>query len=519
VLFNSPEFLFGFLPALLTALLLAQRFGLTHLSVPILTIASLIFYGWWNWSFVGLLVVSITGNFFFGTFLARQRRKLFLGIGVGLNLALLGWFKYAHFGAKILEYVSGAAVTVGDVVLPLAISFFTFQQIAYLVDIYRGQHAEPNPWRYTLFVTFFPHLIAGPIVHHAEMLPQFDGGKLKVTYETISIGLAIFALGLFKKTILADPVGGYADLVFGSAEHGTAISLLTAWTGTAAFALKIYFDFSGYSDMAIGLAKMVNVRMPINFDSPYKATSIIEFWHRWHITLSRFLRDYLYIPLGGNRKGKGWRYANVFIVMLLGGLWHGAAWTFVAWGALHGVYLVVNHLWRSVRRSLVVNNAALVWLGRLAAHAITLIAVLVAWSLFRAESWSSARVMLDGLFGLNGFYLPVGYKDLLGTVGQLLEAAGVRFATEPDPAAYPTFSNLVHVLALFAFTLVAPNTHELMGAYDPALETRKTTPTFAAKYLNWQPTVLAGGVAAILLLISFSTFFAATPNEFIYFQF
>ena len=262
-------------------------------------------------------------------------------MGIGLNLGLLAWFKYANFLAASINNLAGTSLSFGDIVLPLAISFFTFQQIAFLVDAYRGLADEPNIGRYGLFVTFFPQLIAGPIVHHAEILPQYaQRDSIRLKADNLSIGLTIFAVGLFKKVVFADSMGAYADTVFQAAALGDTVSFVSAWAAAAAFSLEIYFDFSGYTDMAIGIARMFGVRLPLNFDSPYKSTSIIDFWRRWHITLSRFLRDYLYYPLGGNRNGTGRRYGNLMVVMLLGGLWHGAAWTFVFWGALHGLFRV-----------------------------------------------------------------------------------------------------------------------------------------------------------------------------------
>jgi alginate O-acetyltransferase complex protein AlgI len=387
------------------------------------------------------------------------------------------------------------------------------------VDIYRGGRAEPNVWRYCLFVTFFPHLIAGPIVHHAEMLPQFNRGRLNVTIGSLSVGLSIFSLGLFKKVVFADPIGEYADTVFGTAELGTPISFVSAWTGVAAFALKIYFDFSGYSDMAIGLAKMFGVQLPLNFDSPYKATSIIDFWHRWHMTLSRFLREYIYIPLGGNRKGEVWRYANVLIVMLIGGLWHGPAWTFVAWGALHGLYLIINHMWRRLTRLVFPAWLTLGPIAPIASGALTLVAVMFAWALFRAESWDSARNMINGMLGLNGIFLPQSYSQILSWLAPALEAIGVTFGVEPDPAAYPTLRNLLHVIVLFALTLVAPNTQELMCAYQPTLESSHRREARRYYGFQWQPTASTGVITAVLLLTSFSTFLLGDRHAFIYFQF
>jgi len=269
--------------------------------------------------------------------------------GIVLNLSALGWFKYANFIASTVDRWVEAGFTLAPIVLPLAISFFTFQQIAYLVDAYRTARSEPDWLQYALFVSFFPQLIAGPIVHHREMLPQFDEvGRRGPALRDLEVGATIFAIGLFKKVVIADGVAPWSTEVFESVALGAWPGLVESWGAALAYTFQLYFDFSGYSDMAVGLGLLFGIRLPLNFASPYRATSIVEFWRRWHITLSRFLRDYLYIPLGGNRRGPARRYLNVMITMVLGGLWHGAGWTFIAWGALHGVYLLINYAWRAV---------------------------------------------------------------------------------------------------------------------------------------------------------------------------
>lgn len=519
MLFNSPEFLFVFLPAVVFGFLLLQKFGFETGRIRFLVVVSLIFYGWWNWQLLALLVGSVIVNHVFANYLMSRRSRMVLVVAIAANLAALAWFKYAHFFAGTVNQVTGANIDVGDIALPLAISFFTFQQIAYLVDVHLGLTAERNFSRYALFVVFFPQLIAGPIVHHAEMLPQFRSKALRVNTENLSIGLAIFALGLFKKVMIADSVGVYSDLVFSSAEHGTPITMLTAWFGVASFALEIYFDFSGYSDMAIGLARIFGVRLPINFNSPYKAKSIIDFWQRWHITLSRFLRDYLYVPLGGNRKGSSRRYINIMIVMLIGGLWHGAAWTFVFWGALHGTFITINHLWRAIRRKLFSPDFSIGWFGVFISRALTLVAVLFAWTFFRAESWESASVVVRGLVGMNGFFLPGSYEILLGENAPLFQSLGVTFGVEPDAEAYPTLERLLTVVAIFAATLYLPNTLEWLKNFKPALNELQSKKRSLPELVLWKPTTLTGLITAALLLASFSTFLTADQNAFIYFQF
>ena len=290
-----------------------------------LVLASLFFYGWWNPAYLLLIIGSMLFNYYTGVQLSYRQNRLFLGIAIALNLALLGYFKYANFFVENISDLAGLGWNIEHIVLPLAISFFTFQQIAYLVDAYRRETSEYNFLHYALFVSFFPQLISGPIVHHKEMLPQFIRETARfIEYRHLAIGISVFILGLFKKVVVADSLAPYSIEAFNAVAAGEMLTFFEAWKGALAYTFQLYFDFSGYSDMAIGLAMLFGIRLPLNFDSPYKANSVIEFWQRWHITLSRFLRDYLYIPLGGNRKGQKRRYLNLMITMLLGGLWHGA---------------------------------------------------------------------------------------------------------------------------------------------------------------------------------------------------
>jgi D-alanyl-lipoteichoic acid acyltransferase DltB (MBOAT superfamily) len=335
MLFNSAEFLFFFLPLLLFAFFRLGRHN-RRLAAFWLTAGSLFFYGWWNPAYLGLLLSSIVFNYLVGYTIARgddigsSRRKRLLALGITVDLALLGYYKYANFFVDSVNAAFGTNYAILEIVLPLGISFFTFTQIAFLVDAARGEAKEFDFVHYSLFVTYFPHLIAGPVLHHKEMMPQFgQASTYRFSHEHLTVGLTVFAIGLFKKVVLADGVAPFASSVFAAAERGEVLGLFQAWGGTLAYSLQLYFDFSGYSDMAIGLSYMIGVRLPINFNSPYKSVNIADFWRRWHMTLSRFLRDYLYIPLGGNRKGSVRRYVNLMTTMLLGGLWHGAGWTFV----------------------------------------------------------------------------------------------------------------------------------------------------------------------------------------------
>jgi alginate O-acetyltransferase complex protein AlgI len=399
--------------------------------------------------------------------------------------------------------------------LPLAISFFTFQQITYLVDAYRGETREYHFLHYALFVTFFPQLIAGPIVHHREMLPQFARNTLyRLNAEHLAVGITIFALGLFKKVILADGIAVHATPVFDAAEAGfVTLTFFEAWSGALAYSLQLYFDFSGYSDMGIGLARMFGVRLPLNFNSPYKATSIIDFWRRWHITLSRFLRDYLYIPLGGSRKGEARRMTNLMITMLLGGLWHGAGWTFVLWGGLHGIYLVINHGWRKL---IPAGNAGRLRKG--AGWTITMLAVVVAWVPFRAESLDGATAVLGAMMGNNGFFLPgsyLGHLNRIAGLGDLLQAQGWMFG---DVTLFKGVTEVSALLVLILIAALLPNTQQFMRRYRPAFETYKgEIPRVRYRWLEWRPSwgwaifTAWVGVLAVLGLTRIS--------EFLYFQF
>jgi D-alanyl-lipoteichoic acid acyltransferase DltB (MBOAT superfamily) len=408
MLFNSYAFIFVFLPAVLLGFFQLGRIHPRY-AAAWLALASLAFYGYWNPAYIGLLLGSIVCNYAFGTWIAKSAlhgkgSTPLLAAAIVANLALLGYYKYANFFLSSVNALSGSSWSLGEIMLPLGISFFTFTQIAFLVDTWQGKVKEYNFVHYVLFVTYFPHLIAGPVLHHKEMMPQFaHTATYRLDWDNIANGLMLFTLGLCKKTLVADALAPYATAIFTGAQHGVETGILPtayeAWAGALAYTLQIYFDFSGYTDMALGIALMFGIRLPINFDSPYKAASIIEFWRRWHMTLSRFLRDYLYIPLGGNRQGKLRRYINLFITMLLGGLWHGAGWTFVLWGALHGAYLTINHLWRDYVVARLPFRAP-AWLAAFIGATLTFIAVVTAWVLFRASDMSQASTLLQAMYGI-----------------------------------------------------------------------------------------------------------------------
>jgi D-alanyl-lipoteichoic acid acyltransferase DltB (MBOAT superfamily) len=400
MLFSSYTFLFQFLPATALAFAAARRHS-PRAGILVLAAASLIFYAAWKPVYLALLVGSIGVNFWLGLKMEDLARRRRIGtLGVALNLAALCYFKYTNFLFDSFTALTATPLPFVNVVLPLGISFFTFQQIAYLVDVMRGAKVERDIVSYTLFVSFFPHLIAGPLVHHAEMIPQFKRARSGRSAVLAARGLAIFAAGLFKKVVIADNLAQFVTPVFAHLDAGGGVTTPWAWLATLAYTLQIYFDFSGYSDMAVGLALLFGIRLPVNFRSPYQATSIVEFWRRWHITLSRFLRDYLYIPLGGNRLGEQRRYTNLLVTMLLGGLWHGAAWNFVIWGGLHGIYLCINHLWRGWRGDAPASATAMTSMAaKIVSWAITFFAVVIAWVFFRAKTAAGAWQMLGSLFG------------------------------------------------------------------------------------------------------------------------
>ena len=353
MLFNSYIFLFIFLPFTWILFRFACAKRILDVALALLMVASLVFYSYWNPPFVFLILFSILFNYSWGRLIEKASgrfRTLWLFSGVAVNLLLIAYFKYANFMMTNIAWFFGWEWTARDIFLPLGISFFTFQQIAYLIDCAKGLAKEHAFTHYALFVTFFPQLIAGPIVRYEEIMPQFARLRtFAMNYRNIAMGLALLSLGLFKKVVIADTLSPWVAAAFDTRDP---LTFFEAWGGVLSYTFQIYFDFSGYSDMALGLGRLFNIELPINFNSPYKALSISDFWRRWHMTLSSFLRDYLYIPLGGNRQGKIRRNVNLMTTMLLGGLWHGASWNFVVWGGLHGVFLVINHAYRKLLSSL-----------------------------------------------------------------------------------------------------------------------------------------------------------------------
>jgi D-alanyl-lipoteichoic acid acyltransferase DltB (MBOAT superfamily) len=395
MLFNSYIFLFGFLPVVVVAFHLLRRISWAA-ALGAVSVLSLVFYASWDPRYLALLIPSLVINYALGEILARTRQRLWLIIGIAANLAVIGWFKYSLF--FYVNATGGAAPPefLRDIALPLGISFITFQKIAYLVDIWRGHPKAASFPRFAFFVLFFPQLIAGPIVLFRNLDRQVaHGPRLDARYRaTLYFGVMLFAIGLFKKVVFADSLGYFADHIFAfAARPDYLLTENDAWLGALSYSLQLYFDFSGYSDMAIGLAWMFGFRLPMNFNSPYQARTIIEFWRRWHVTLSRFFREYVYIPLGGNRRGAAWQAVFVGIVFLLTGLWHGAGWTFVAWGAIHGALVLLNHLWS--RYSPVSLPTFVTWPA-------TVLAAVCLWVIFRAPTWPVAVKVLTKMAFLGG---------------------------------------------------------------------------------------------------------------------
>ncbi|MDD5350409.1 MAG: MBOAT family protein [Chthoniobacteraceae bacterium] len=531
MLFNSYIFIFAFLPIVFLGFYLIGQYRST-LALLWLAAASLFFYGWWDVRFVGLLLGSIVFNYGAAYGMGRLNArgspgaaKILLAAAIAGDLLLLGYFKYAHFFAENLNQILGTRLPLSEVFLPLGISFFTFTQIAFLVDTCQGKAKETNFIHYALFVTYFPHLIAGPILHHGEMMPQFARRDVcRLDPGNVAAGLGIFVLGLAKKLWIADPLGAIATPVFNAAAAGGHPYMLEAWIGALAYTLQLYFDFSGYCDMAIGLSLLFNVRLPMNFDSPYKSTSVIEFWRRWHMTLSRYLRDYLYIPLGGSRKGLFQRYRNLVVTMLLGGLWHGAGWTFVIWGGLHGFFLVVNHAWRLFKTRMGWGEG-----GRLTAlgsGALTFVAVTVGWVFFRASSAASALAVLGGMAGANGA-APTGV--LAGKIFRRMSRNPESFFRRLLPSLDDPRQACLFVIAGLVIAWGLPNVRQLFLRHRPTCEDleREEPPRKAgiwpgerlARFFTWENSARQGVLYGVLFFLLIAYLANAAKSEFLYFQF
>ena len=503
MLFNSYTFLFAFLPVTLLGFYVLTTRAPRKVALGWLIVASIFFYGWYRPENLLLLGVLLILNYGAGSYLGRHsgtpRGRMILALGIAINLGVLGYFKYANFFIEMVNAVFPAHWAAANIVLPLGISFFIFQKIAYLVDAYHGRARGYSFIDYCLFVTFFPQLIAGPIVHHTEVVPQFSRReRYRPNAEDLSVGLTQFCCGLFKKVVIADRMALYATPIFDATASGSVPGFVDAWIATLAYTFQLYFDFSGYSDMALGLGRLFGIKLPLNFDSPYKAVNITEFWRRWHITLSRFLRDYLYIPLGGNRKGPTRRSVNLMVTMLLGGLWHGAGWNFVIWGGLHGVFLVIHHAWRALRSRKVSSDDPGSVFGMWGGRALTFFVIMLAWVFFRASTLGAAGKMFTALFGMNAIDWHSSFKIA------------------------PTLTALFLVWLMVWFL---PNTQEWLANFNPALgyekpggttvDARGRPPLFAR--LAWQPTTRWALVLAALAVFTITQM--SRVSEFIYWQF
>jgi len=478
MLFNSYTFIFLFLPLAWVGFYAIARMGGPKPARIWLLLASLVFYAWWNPIHLPLLLGSMVLNFWLAREIgrvsrSRVERKALLIAGLVLNVGALAWFKYADFVLRSTLGTLGYEVEPTGIMIPLAISFFTFQQIAYIVDAYR-EPGEKRPFLdYCLFVSFFPQLVAGPIIHHNEILPQL-GGREPYTprWSNLSVGLTMFVMGLFKKVVIADEIAQWPDAIFGAAGRGEAPTTVEAWIGMIGFTMQVYYDFSGYSDMALGLGRMFGIRLPMNFDSPLKATGVSEFWRRWHMTLSRFLKAYVYVPLGGSRAGRARGYLNLVITMLVSGIWHGAAWTFVAFGLLHGIYLVVQQIWS---RRFRLRPDAPQWRRTFRcawARALTFLAFAFSLILFRSSNFDGAWLVLKGVLGW-------GASAGVGVGG------GVNDQTRA----------IVWIGVAWVIAWTMPNVQEFMRKHEPALDwtpsrTKWRFWTRQLPYPAWRPNPL-----------------------------
>ncbi|SYX86452.1 MBOAT family O-acyltransferase [Paenibacillus alvei] len=489
MLFNSFEFLFAFLPVVLVIYFLLNAMKVFRISDFFLVGCSLFFYAWWNISYLPILLTSLIVNFYMGKYLNHtqlvSKRKIILVFGIFFNVVLLGIFKYLDFFVLNINTILGSNLNLFHLALPLAISFFTFQQIAYLVDCYKYETKKYNFIDYSLFVTFFPQLIAGPIVQHYEVLPQFKKESNRSSnYLNIAKGIVIFTIGLFKKCVIADNFAIYATDGFRTASN---LTFIESWITSLSYTFQLYFDFSGYSDMAIGIALLFNITLPINFNSPYKSLNIKEFWKRWHITLGRFLTTYLYIPIGGSKKGGTRTCINLLIIFLVSGFWHGAGWTFILWGALHGIASVIYRIWSNMNLKM----------SKLFAWFLTFNFVNMTWVLFRASNVEEALYIIKSMIGLNGFALPTNlqyFGDKAIHIGQVLN---LRFT----PFFIGTGKGILQIVVMIILSLIVTtcinNSSEVLRKF------RFTIPNAL--------------IITIMFIISILTF--TKISEFLYFNF
>jgi alginate O-acetyltransferase complex protein AlgI len=545
MLFNSNEFIFAFLPVTLVGFFALGNISRTA-ALRWVIVASLVFYALWRPLNVAIIAPSILINFVLARALQRlaidERQcriaRLVLLLGIAFNVAFLGFFKYVDFGLSTINDIFGTSLVLTHVILPLGISFITFQKIAFLIDVHAGRVKSFSLRDYCLFVLFFPQLIAGPIVHYREMMPQFHSVSCRFDKENFAVGLTLLSFGLFKKVILADHIAAVVSPIYNQAASGAGVSLLPAWAAAIGFTLQIYFDFSGYTDMALGAARFFGVRLPQNFNSPLKASSIIDFWLRWHMTLTRFLTAYLYNPLtlwltrrwqAKGRRGLAGRSTTfgafaylltfpLLVTMFLSGLWHGAGYGFVIWGLIHGFYLTINHGWRLIRPQLWPDRPSYERVMHPIGCLLTFIAVAVAMIFFRSPTIASAADLLKGLLGQNGVALPQEIYDHLGPLAAWLHRVGMA-SVAPELWNSKEFGRMAMWISVsMLIALAFPNTLQILARYEPALGVRPQTVDFADRSISeWNasvPWAIGVSIVAAIAVLSLSG-----PSEFLYWQF
>jgi alginate O-acetyltransferase complex protein AlgI len=540
MLFNSYPFLFGFLPVVLVGfyVLGAQR---REWALAWLTAASLFFYAWWRPINVLLIAPSILINYGLARALERTREtqpaqaRAILIVGIVFNLCFLGYFKYLNFFESSLNDAFGAGFVLTQLILPLGISFITFQKIAFLVDVQGGRVDKFSLADYGLFVLFFPQLIAGPIVHYREMMPQFRAAPCRYDPENVAVGLTLFFFGLAKKLLLADPLSTLVAPLYKQAAAGTPQSATEAWIAALGFTLQIYFDFSGYTDMALGLARFFGIKLPLNFNSPLKATNIVDFWLRWHVSLTRFLTAYIYNPLtltltrrrmaqgkpifGGRNTSIG-AFLTLLamptvLTMFVSGMWHGAGYTYLLWGLLHGIYLCINHAWRLVRPRIWSNTRVYNRHAAPFGFVLTFISVVAAMVLFRAPTASAALLLWKGMIGTYGITLPQAVFARLGSAAGWLASLGVHPAWTSGSI---LMAATLRITLLLAIALLMPNTLQMLAAFEPALGVKQgKTSSRLERILTWRPSrTWAVGLACVALAGILSL---GELSEFLYWQF
>jgi alginate O-acetyltransferase complex protein AlgI len=543
MLFNSSEFLFIFLPVALSGFYLLGKFSHTS-AIRWLILVSLAFYAWWRPVNVIIIAPSILINFYLASLLLRLNERessrrvssLVLLLGIAFNVAFLGLFKYTDFVFSTINDVFGANLVLTHIILPLGISFITFQKIAFLVDVQAGRVRSFTFQDYCTFVLFFPQLIAGPIVHYREMMPQFHAAPCRFDKENVAVGLTLLVFGLFKKVVFADKIAVLVTPIYADAAAGGKTSLLLAWMAAIGFTLQIYFDFSGYTDMALGLARFFGIRLPPNFNSPLRASNIIDYWLRWNMTLTRFLTGYIYNPLvlwltrrrlAKGQAGFGGQYSTIgafvsllmfptVITMFISGLWHGAGYGFVIWGLLHGFYITINHGWRVVATRLWPDRSRYERIMKPTGLALTFVSVTTAMVFFRSPTLTSAIDLLKGMIGLNGIALPKAALDRLGPLTSVFHSIGIIAA---GPSSGGDFIKTAMWISILTFVALAcPNTLEILARYEPALGVKpRSTKLAIGRMFEWDASPAWAIAVSAIAAIAIGSI--GGPSEFLYWQF